>query len=903
MSRQRERITRTGRLAAVLCAALTLACALLSPPACADPAVRSREILILYHEAGFAAPSNRALFTGMHAFFAANSGSKVIMYTETLDLSLFQGEGEEQALVDFYQRKYAFEHIDALVPVQGPALDFLLKHRDTLFPGVPIVYTAPVEITPAPEKRADLTGIALAVDIRGTVDLARTIHPGLKRLALAGGTGKTDQAIARLARSTLKEGIQGLEIIDLVGLPMDEILNRVRSLPESTAILYLPVFMDGTGRRFVPTEALKAVSSAANAPVYCVYDSDLGNGCVGGSMASYEALGARAAGLVLQVMGGETPGSIRPEVMGSAVPMFDWRQLKRWKIPEEALPTGSVVQYRELTFWERDKWFIIGIALSTVAQLTLIAFLLLAIRTRKRIEDELRESEFRYRTVSDFTYDWEYWIGPDGNFIYTSSSCERVTGYSSEDFSSDPGLRRRIIVPEDQGLWEEHLREESEMIELRSIQFRIRTKDGQVRWIDHACVPVRDDSGRFLGYRASNRDITERKRAEEYLDLSRRDLEEEIARRRIAQEALASSEADLKRAQEVALIGSWQLDIAGDVLTWSEGVYDIFGLPRGAPLSFETFLDTIHPDDRELVIRSWDRALHGELYDLEHRIIVNGAVKWVREKAEVDFSPEGEPLRGTGIVQDITMRKLAEEEYHKLFQSLVHVSRISTVGELTATLAHEINQPLAAILANAQAARHMVDADEPDLAELRETIDDIISDDKRAREVVQRIRAIMKKEGGVFENMDIAGVVREACKLVEKESLIRDIRLRIEHSPDTPAVTADRIQLQQVLINLIINAMESMTDNGASRSITVRSFRSDSGNAVVSVEDTGKGISQEDAQLLFEPFYTTKQGGLGLGLSISRSIIEAHGGKLLALPNPGGGAVFFFTIPAAKGNA
>jgi PAS domain S-box-containing protein len=628
---------------------------------------------------------------------------------------------------------------------------------------------------------------------------------------------------------------------------------------------------------------------------------DLSLLCVGGCMASFEELGRRAARLVLRVLDGEKPGTISPEIWGSSTAEFDWQAMKRWGIPETALPPGSTIRYRDPSLWEHYKWLIMGSALFVLAETMLIVFLLLGIMMRKRIERELRESEVRYRTVADFTYDWEYWIDPEGVFRYNSPSCEQVTGFSPEEFIHDPGLRKRIVIPGDRDLWEKHVHEEPRMLELRSMRFRIRRKDGQIRWIDHTCVPVRGASGAFLGYRASNRDITERVLAEEDLIKSRSDLEDEITLRKTAQEALAASEADLKRAHEVAVIGSWKIDISSSSLSWSDGMYDIFGLPRGTDLNYEDFLESVHPDDRELVNRSWSAALKGVLYDIEHRILVNGTVKWVREKAEVDFSPDGSPLTGTGIVQDITRRKLVENEQHKLLQSLAHVSRISTVGELTTTLAHEINQPLAAILANAQAARHMIDEDEPDLVELREALDDIINDDKRAREVVQRIRGLMKKDDMPFEKADVAGVVQEALKLVEKEALIRNISIRAEHEPEVPQVIADRIQIQQVLINLLINAMESMKDDGSLRSITVRSFVNDTGDALVSVEDTGRGISQEEALQLFEPFYTTKQGGLGLGLSISRSIIEAHGGKLLAFPNPFGGSVFFFSLPAVKG--
>lgn len=392
-----------------------------------------------------------------------------------------------------------------------------------------------------------------------------------------------------------------------------------------------------------------------------------------------------------------------------------------------------------------------------------------------------------------------------------------------------------------------------------------------------------------------------RDRLEELVKERTAELEDEIARRKKAQDALTINEALLRRAQEVAIIGSWYLDIRANDLSWSDGVYDIFGLPRGTQMNYEKFLDIVHQDDLEYVNRSWKAALAGGAYDIEHRIIVNGAVKWVREKAEVDFSKDGTPLRGIGIVQDITRRKTAEEEQHKLHQSLAHVSRLATVGELTTALAHEINQPLAAILANAQAARHIADEDNPDMKELKEALDDIINDDKRAREVIRRIRSLLKKDSSLPEMTDINLVIQEAVKLIERESVLKGVPIRLNLERSVPQVEADPIQIGQVMVNLLVNAIEAMgEDPGSTRSITVHSRKTDEGEVVVSVHDTGKGIDEKSSRRLFEPFFTTKAHGLGLGLSISRSIIEAHGGRLNAVPNQGRGSTFSFRLPTGR---
>jgi len=575
-----------------------------------------------------------------------------------------------------------------------------------------------------------------------------------------------------------------------------------------------------------------------------------------------------------------------------------------------AAATVRTPAHAALSAWEDHSMEVMFIALLFLIAGGVIAYLMMNIRMRRRVERKLRNSELNYRTVADFTYDWEYWVGSDGTLRYTSPSCERVTGYRREEFLADPGLRERIVVPEDREIWDAHRREKPEGYDLRFIEFRIRRKDGEVRWIEHTCVPVRDDAGGFMGYRASNRDITDRKAAQDHLDMYREhlerlvrertaELEDEITRRKSAQDALAVSEANLRRAQDVAVIGGWNLDLKSGELTWTDGVYRIFGLPPGTRLDYESFLASVHPDDLEYVNKSWSDALKGAPYDIEHRIVVNGAVKWVREKAEVEFDDNGVPLKGSGIVQDITRRKQAQEQQYILRQQLAQVSRVATAGELTAALAHEINQPLAAILANAQAALHILDGKAPDLAELHEILDDIINDNKRAREVISRVRSLLRKEPSKPEEVDINSVIHDAIRLMKQGSDFTGVSVRTELADGLEPVMADRIQVGQVVINLFANAFEAVSElSEPPRNIVVTTRMDVEGEVIVSVEDTGKGIDEGSLRRIFEPFYTTKETGLGLGLSISRSIIEAHGGRLSAFRNPDRGSTFSFSLPA-----
>ena len=313
--------------------------------------------------------------------------------------------------------------------------------------------------------------------------------------------------------------------------------------------------------------------------------------------------------------------------------------------------------------------------------------------------DALRQAELRYRTVADFAYDWEYWQAPDGSLRHVSPACERITGYPAEEFLSHPDLLREIVLPEDRDAWMAH-REAATEQEGGEIEFRIRTRDGEVRWIEHRCQPVTDEHGTFLGYRASNRDATARKQTELDLQRYREQLEDlvaertaeleranaalklEIAVREQAEEgqrkavtdALAAAQAQSRSeeryalAQRAANIGSWDWDILTGDLHWSEQIEPLFGFERGQfGATYEAFLQCVHPEDRQRVIDAVDASVqHGAGYEIEHRIVwPDGMVRWVRETGDVVRADSGEPVRMLGIVQDVTNRKKVAEALHE----------------------------------------------------------------------------------------------------------------------------------------------------------------------------------------------------------------------------------------------
>jgi PAS domain S-box-containing protein len=507
-----------------------------------------KRVLVLYAE-DKGLPAHELTDEAMRAAFKTSKIFAIELFTEYLNLSRFGDARYKKTLAQFLGDKYSGIRPDLIIAVAAPAVDYILKYGDRIFPGIPIVVS-----TFFPSQRWELgktgighrvTGVILKEDIGDIITIARTLKPGTRRIALVGGASESDQIYLTIARDALRQQEPETEVIELAGLAMPQILERVSRLPSDSIVLYLTVWVDGAGQRFVPREALSMVSRAANVPIFGLFDSYLGYGIVGGRLLSFEAQGKRVVELALRILAGESPADIPLTSQGTHALLFDWREVKRWGIPEERLPPGSTVRFRELSVWEGHKWGIMGILGVCVLQALLIGGLCVSRWRRREAEGQLRASESRYRTVADYTFDWEYWSAPDGNLNYISPACERITGYPPQRFVENPALLRDIIVSEDRPIWDMHDHAEQTESKRHEIQFRIRARTGETRWIEHRCQRLIDPQGQFSGIRACNEDITRRKEIEERVQTSERDLRaltrklilaQEAERRRLARE-------------------------------------------------------------------------------------------------------------------------------------------------------------------------------------------------------------------------------------------------------------------------------------------------------------------------------------------------------------------------------
>ncbi|MFY0570202.1 sensor histidine kinase [Archangium lansingense] len=631
--------TMSWRMVFVFCILL-----LLPPQAVGQEARPAGKSVILLIPEDTALPAMATLVASLRSSLWEAQDGPITLDVESLDLGWARGPAYTHALHTWYLAKYRERRPDALIVFRSDAIQLALQLRRELWPDIPMIVLSEDERLweqqPRPERVA---GRWLHYDIRATAELALQLLPSTRRLALVNGSSPWERAqqeqLVRELQPLLAQ--RGLEFIDLSNLPLAELLERARTLPDDTTVLTSTFMTDPSGRPFVGREIARMFLSASNRPSFALHDTVLGLGFVGGALVSYEAVGQQLGMLTSRVLRGEQEEFLAPLKPAPVDTLtVDARALRRWGIPRERVPPGVRLAFDEPTLWERYRWWVLGALTISGLQALVAGGLVVERRRRMRAQAELLE-------------------------------------------------RQRL-------------------------------------------------------------------------------------------------------------------------------------------------------------------------------------------------------------------EKLAEMEARRTLEQLAHVSRVAALGELTASLAHELNQPLAAILSNAQAARRLLNATPAELDEVREALEDIISDDKRAGEVIHRMRALLKRGEPRQELHSLNDLVREVARLMANDMHLRGATLQLALAPSLPTVQGDGIQLQQVVLNLLINAMDAMADVPAGqRQLQVRTASPGPGLVELSVQDSGGGIEPSRLALIFEPFYSTKAHGLGMGLSISRSIVEAHGGRLQAESPPGQGALLRCVLPAA----
>jgi PAS domain S-box-containing protein len=503
--------------------------------------------------------------------------------------------------------------------------------------------------------------------------------------------------------------------------------------------------------------------------------------------------------------------------------------------------------------------------------------LLTDIDERKRAEDAVRASERDLKLIIDAMPAMAWSARPDGNAEFFNQHYLDFVGLSSEEASGWGWTA--AVHPEDlSGLaatWQHILASEAP----GEAEARLRRRDGEYRWFLFRASPLRDEAGTIVTWYGVNTDIEDRKQAD--------------AERRRAYDSF-------RDAQRLSKTGSFITDLVGDDHNWSEEAYRIFGFDPATKVTVQRVRDVIHPDDLPAFEAVIARGMTGVDVTFAFRILTGGsAVKHVRGVAHVLEQVAGRPMF-VGALQDVTESKVAEEALSKARSELAHVSRVTTLSALTASIAHEVNQPLSGIITNAGTCLRMLDANPPSIDGARETARRTIRDGNRAADVIGRLRALFSKREFTLESVNLNETTQEVIALSLSDLQRHQVVLQTQFADDLPVISGDRVQLQQVILNLLRNAADAMTDvHDRPRHLLIRTQRDEGDRVRLTVRDAGVGFDTHNADKLFDAFYTTKNDGMGIGLSVSRSIVERHYGRLWAEPNDGPGATFSFSIPLA----
>lgn len=846
---------------------------------CADAASPKR-VLILDPYGNQVAPFSAAL-SAFRTTLAGEFGARLEFYEMSLDRARFQEPEAEGPFLTFLESRITNRSMDLVATTGGPGMDFVVRHHERLFPDTPIVLLAG---TPEETQSGPLAGragqVTVTLNLAGMVEDILKLQPQTTHIEVVFGASALETATVNQCRREFQRFTNRVTFTWLNDRPLDQIQEHCARLPPHSFILHGLFLVDAAGIPFEQNEPLRRLHAAANAPIYAIFASELGLGAVGGRLFPDGEIGVQAARVAIPLLRGERPDTSLPQLLPEAKPIYDWRELQRWNISESRLPAGSEIRFREPGFWELYRRLIAGTIAIGLLQAGLIISLLVSRARRRHGEEKIHQLSLAVEQSPVLVLITDL----QGRMIYVNRKFTETTGYSiGECLGQNPRILKsgECLPATYRELWSR--------ITSGGIwqgEFHNRKKNGELYWERAVISPLLDAAGRITHFVGVKEDITERKRVAE---------------------ALAASEARLAAGTDLAGLGYYEVDYGARTCFLDDRFGEICGIPAELAQSFqavEFWLNHVQADDFRRLAQERQK-LHGGLVDwisLEYRYHhPTRGPRWLQHSARfAGRSAVATGIRTFGVIRDITERKRAEAEMDGLRLQLWHADRVAQTGAITASLAHELNQPLTGILSTAQAGLRFLAGGKANPELIHELLTNIVHDTKRAGAVINGLRALLHRKETQREPIHLAAAIREILDLLHSELVDRQTDLRLKLESDA-TVLADKAQIQQVVLNLAMNALEAMPDQpGTERRLVIALTQSSDGDAVVALEDSGPGIPEDRQAKLFDAFWTTKQHGMGIGLAISRSIIESHGGRLWFANNADRGATFYFSLPLSK---
>ncbi len=800
-----------------------------------------RRVLVLYSDERLL-PANIIADEAIRATFAAESSNRIEFHSEFLDVSRFPGEAQQQRERDFLREKYRERPPDLVIAGGGPALEFLLKYRAALFADVPIVHCA-VEALPKEMPDAKIAGIPMLRAAASTLELALSLQPDTRNVAVVAGSTPQDLESAEQFRGETPTFGDRVGFTWLTNLSLPDLRGELSRLPDHTVVLYLTMFQDATGASFTPRQALTLFAPASRAPIYGCYDTYLGYGIVGGSMVTFEEIGRKAARLGMRILAGEDAQTAARSESHQAAPMFDWRQLRQWNISEKRLPPGSVVRFKEATYWEQHHRLILGAVSLCTLEAFLIGALLVQRRRRRLAERSLRESEQRMSLAADAA-NLGIWIRDFvGDEIWATEKWRELFGFEkSERLDMHCFLER--LHPADREPVRQLLA--SALLDKAGYEaeYRIVLPDGRIRWISARGRTEFDAERKPVLVRGISLDITQRK---------------------LAEEALQESEVRFRTMANTAPVMIWMSDTDRLCTFFNESWLDFTGRALQQELG-NGWTAGVHPEDFDHCLKTYVGSFDARRkFSMDYRLRrSDGEYRWVVDNGVPRFASNGTFLGYIGSAMDITERRLAEEEARDLSGRLIHAQE-----EEQTRLARELHDDLSQSLALLSVELEMFGQSPPaERGRISGRMQEFSAQVKRLSSEVHRLSHEMHP--AKLEQLGLVAAVRGFCK---EFAAAHEMAIEFTDNSVPRAVPKDTALC---LYRIAQEALQNVVKHSGGTAARVE-LATDDGELRLAITDDGVGFDREAMRA---------NGSLGLvsmgeraRFVLGRLSIESHAGK------------------------